>query len=68
MSKFTLEAIVQVALSLGTKSLDTNRIFSLGDLSIASITDLKPLNNNFLRITQRFSGSIRYMAFWFRTN
>ena len=36
--KFTLEAIVQVARSLGTKSLETNRTFSLEGLSDVFIT------------------------------
>ena len=39
--KFTLEAIVQVARSLGTKSLEKNRIFSLRGSSVAfTNTDL----------------------------
>ena len=53
--KFTLEPIVQVAWSLGTKSLDTNWIFSLRGLSVAfTNTDLKPLNNNLQRINYQF--------------
>ena len=44
---FTLEMIVQVAWSLGTKSLDTNLIFSLmGWPVFTTNTDLKPHNNN----------------------
>ena len=44
--KFTLEAIVQVARSLGTKSLDGNQIFSLRGMSVAfTNTDLEPLND-----------------------
>ena len=56
--KFILEAIVQVARSIGTKFLDTNIIFiSLGGLSVAfNNTDLKPLNNNFQRIKLHFFG------------
>ena len=61
LKKFTLEAIVQVARSLGTKSLDTNQIFSVRDLSVAfSNTDLKPLNNYLQHIRQRFYGVTRY--------
>ena len=57
--KFTLEVIVQVAGSLGTKSLDTNRNFSLRDSSVAfTNTDLKPLNNNLQRIEHQFCGVI----------
>ena len=63
--KFTLEVIVQVAGSLGTKSLDTNQIFSLRDSSVFAFTntDLKPLINNFKRIKHQFSGVITYKAF-----
>ena len=63
--KFTLEVIVQVAGSLGTKSLDTNQTFSLRDSSVFAFTntDLKPLNNNFKRIKHQFSGVITYKAF-----
>ena len=44
--KFPLEEMVQLGQSLGTKSLDTNRIFSLRDLSVAfANTGLKPLND-----------------------
>ena len=55
MKKFALEAIIQVARSLGTKSLvDTNENFNLRGLSIAfTKTDLKPFNNNLQRIRQR---------------
>ena len=58
--KFILEAIVQVARSIGTKFLDTNIIFiSLRGLSVAfNNTDLKPLNNNFQRIKLHFFGEI----------
>ena len=53
--KFAMEAIVQVARSLGTKFLDTDQIFSLGSLSVAfNNTDLKPLDNNFQRIKLHF--------------
>ena len=59
VAKFALEAIVQVARSLGTKSLDTDQIFSLGGLSVAfKITDLKPLSNSFQRIKIHFFGEI----------
>ena len=58
MKKFALEAIIQVARSLGTKFLvDTNENLSLRGLSIAfTKTDLKPFNNNPQHIRQRSSG------------
>ena len=64
LKKFTLEAIVQVARSIGTKSLETNRIFSLEGLSDAfTNTDLKPHNNNLQNIKHRFLGVNTYKAF-----
>ena len=49
--KFTLEAIVQVAGSLRTKSLDPNQKFNLKDLPVAvTNTDLKPIKNDLQRI------------------
>ena len=64
LCEFTLEAIVQVARSLGTKSLDTNRIFSLRDLSVVfNSTDLEPLDNNLQRIMLQFWGVITYKVF-----
>jgi hypothetical protein len=60
--EFTLEAIVQVARSLGTKSLDKNQIFNL---SVAvTNTDLKPLYNNCQRIKHQFRGVNAYKAIW----
>ena len=51
VKKFTLEAVVQVSRSHGTKSLVTNWIFNQRGLSVAfTNTDLKPLNNNLQRI------------------
>ena len=45
--KFTLEAIVQVAGSLRTKSLDPNQKFNLKGLPVAvTNTDLKPIKND----------------------
>ena len=53
--KLTLEPIVQIARSLGTKSLDINWIFSQRRLSVAfTITDLKPFNNSLQRIEHQF--------------
>ena len=64
LEKFTLEAIVQVARSLGTKSLETNRIFSLEGLSdVFSNIDLKPLNNNLQQIKHLFYGANTCKAF-----
>ena len=65
LNEFTLEAIVQVARPLGTKSLvDTNRIVSLRGSSVAfTNTDLKPLNNNLQRNKHQFFGVITYKAF-----
>jgi hypothetical protein len=67
LKKFTLEAIVQVARSLGTKSLGTNQNFSPRNLSVAPInTDLKPLNNYLQcinHIKPQFCGVITYKAF-----
>ena len=62
--KFTLEVIVQVARSRVTKSLETNRIFSLEGLSdVFTNTDLKPLNNNLQNIHLQFLGVNTYKAF-----
>ena len=52
-STFTVEAIVQVARSLRTKSLDTNQnLINLKGLpvEITTNTDLRPIKNNLQRI------------------
>jgi hypothetical protein len=48
--KFTLEAIVQVARSLGTKSLDSNRNFSLRSLSNVFTTGNKKKRGGFISL------------------
>ena len=61
---FTQEAIVQISRSLGTKSLNKDRIFSLRGWSVAfDNTDLKPLNNYLQHIKHQFCGVIMYKAF-----
>ena len=63
--KFTLEAIVQIARSLRTKSLDTDQNFKLKGLPVAVInTDLKPIKNNLQRIRHWFFGVNAYKAIW----
>ena len=63
--KFTLEAIVQIARSLRTKSLDTDQSFNLKGMPVAVInTDLKPIKNNLQRIRHWFFGVNAYKAIW----
>ena len=63
-TQYALKAIVQVARSLGTKTLNTNRIFSLrGVVSCNKNTDLKPLNNRLQHINHQISGEITNKIF-----
>ena len=61
--KFTLKAIIQVARSLGAKSLVTNRILIELEERFVGWTDLKPLDNDLQPIKPRFCGVITYKAF-----